>query len=47
MSIETTLFAANLAVWLGLGGYVAFVAARGMRLEARLTQLERMRHDQD
>ncbi|MGE4552041.1 MAG: CcmD family protein [Desulfovibrionaceae bacterium] len=46
MNVETTLFAVNLAVWLGLGGYVAFLAVRARRLDTRLTQLERM-HDQD
>ncbi len=41
----TYLFAANLAVWLGLGGYVAFLAARAGGLERRLRQLERMSDD--
>lgn len=47
MSIGTILFVANLVVWLGLGGYMVFMAVRARRLEIRLSQLERMHHDHD
>jgi CcmD family protein len=42
MTSEAYLFAANLAVWLGLAGYVALLAARAGRIEKRLAQLERL-----
>lgn len=38
----TYLFVANVAVWLGIGGYVAFLAGRAARLERRVRQLERL-----
>lgn len=44
MSSEAYLFAANLAVWLGVAGYVALLAVRAARLEQRLSQMERL-HD--
>jgi CcmD family protein len=39
------LFAANAAVWLGLGGYLFFMARANARLERRLAQMEALRHD--
>jgi CcmD family protein len=36
------LFAANVVVWLGLGGYLAFLAGRSAGLERRVRQLERL-----
>ncbi len=40
MQTDTYLLLANIAVWLGLGGYAAFLQARSARLEQRLSQLE-------
>ncbi|MFP4169005.1 MAG: CcmD family protein [Desulfonatronovibrionaceae bacterium] len=34
------LLAANVAIWLGVGGYVLFLAARQIRLEKRIKHLE-------
>ena len=45
MCKENYLLAANVLVWLGLCGYLAFVASRQKRLERRLKQLETMHHD--
>jgi len=45
MGKETYLLAANVVVWLGLCGYLAFVAARQKRLEQRLKQLETLNDD--
>lgn len=45
MSTEQYLIFANVAVWLGLGGYVAFLAARLSGLEGRLRRLAALRGD--
>lgn len=45
MGKETYLLAANVAIWLGLCGYVLFLAARQKRLENRLKQLETLHDD--
>ena len=45
MSNQGYLLAANVVVWLGLCGYMAFVASRQKRLERRLKQLEALQHD--
>jgi len=38
------LFAANVVVWLGIGGYLAWLAVGQRRLARRLEHLELMRH---
>ena len=40
MDYQTYLLAANVAVWLGLGGYLAFLGARQRSLAARIRQME-------
>jgi len=40
MGKEQYLFAANIIVWVGIGCYVAFLAASQKRLERRLKRLE-------
>jgi len=45
MGKENYLLAANVVVWLGVCGYVVFVAARQKHLERRLKQLETLRND--
>jgi len=40
MNASTYLMAANAAVWIGVAGYVAWLATRQRRLERRLKQLE-------
>ncbi len=40
MSATTYLFIANVAVWLGVAGYLAFMAAKSSGLEKRVQQLE-------
>lgn len=45
MGKENYLLAANVLVWLGLCGYLGFVASRQKRLERRLKQLETLHHD--
>ena len=45
MGKESYLLAANVVVWLGICGYLAFVAARQNHLERRLKQLEALRDD--
>jgi len=45
MGNQTYLLAANVIVWLGICGYVAFLATRQGRLERRLKQLEALQDD--
>jgi CcmD family protein len=45
MGKEGYLLAANAVVWLGLCGYLAFLASRQKRLEQRLKQLETLKND--
>lgn len=40
MNASSYLMVANIAVWLAVAGYVAFLATRQRRLERRLKQLE-------
>ena len=44
MDYQTYLMAANIAVWLGLGGYLAFLGMRQKALATRIRQMEMM-HD--
>ena len=39
------LLCASMAVWLGIGGYAAFLAAAQNRLERRVRQLEMFRDE--
>jgi CcmD family protein len=41
----TWLLAANVAVWLGLGAYVAFLGCKQRVLSNRLQQMEMLKHD--
>ncbi|MFW5733559.1 MAG: CcmD family protein [Oceanidesulfovibrio sp.] len=41
------LIAGNAVVWLGVGGYLAFLALNQKRIGERLTQLERLTCDED
>ena len=41
------LIAGNAVVWLGFGGYLAFLAMNQKRLGERLTQLERLSSHED
>ena len=45
MDTLTWVVAANAAVWLGLGAYLAFMGVAQRRLAARLAQLELLNHD--
>jgi CcmD family protein len=40
MNTPAFLLAANIVVWLGIGGYVLFLANSQKRLERRLRQME-------
>lgn len=40
MDYQTYLLAANVAVWLGLGGYLALLGMRQKTLAARIRQME-------
>ena len=40
------LLAANAAVWIGLGGYIFFVARRQAMMEQRLQHLEALDNEQ-
>ncbi|MBU1001237.1 MAG: CcmD family protein [Proteobacteria bacterium] len=42
MDYQTYLLVANVAVWLGVGGYLAFLAARQRRLNTRIRQMEQL-----
>ncbi|MGE4192728.1 MAG: CcmD family protein [Pseudodesulfovibrio sp.] len=40
MSATTYIFIANVAVWLGVAGYLAFLGSRSATLEKRIRQIE-------
>lgn len=44
MDYQTYLFAANVAVWLGVGGYLLLLGARQRRMETRIRQMEQLRN---
>jgi CcmD family protein len=41
------LFIANVAVWLGIAGYLAFLAAKSRGIAKRIDQLEMLKDDHD
>ena len=45
MDTQTWIILANAAVWIGMGAYLAFLAARQRALAARLSQMEMLDHD--
>ena len=45
METLTWIVIANAAVWIGLGAYLAFLAAQQRALAARLSQWEMLNHD--
>ncbi|NJB67397.1 CcmD family protein [Desulfobaculum xiamenense] len=45
MDYTAYLLVANVAVWLGVGGYMMFIGARQRRFELRLAQMEQLRDD--
>ncbi|WP_291327326.1 CcmD family protein [Desulfovibrio sp. UCD-KL4C] len=42
---ETYLLIANIAVWIGIAGYLVFIAAKGAAMERRIAQLEILDND--
>ncbi len=44
MDYQTYLLAANVAVWLGIGGYLLLLGARQRRIETRIRQMEQLRN---
>ena len=47
MSATTYLFIANAAVWLGVAGYLVFMASKSAGLERRVQQLELLGDNDD
>ncbi|CCH50430.1 CcmD family protein [Pseudodesulfovibrio piezophilus] len=47
MSAITYLFIANCAVWLGVAGYLIFLASKSCGLEKRMQQLELLGDEND
>ena len=47
MSATTYLFIANAAVWLGVAGYLIFMASKSTGLERRVQQLELLGENND
>lgn len=45
MDYQTYLLAANVAVWCGIGGYLAFMAMRQRGIETRIRQMEQIADD--
>ena len=45
MDTLTWVIMANAAVWIGIGSYMAFLAARQRSLATRLAQMEMLNHD--
>lgn len=42
MDYQTYLLAANVAVWLGVGGYLLLLGARQRRIELRIRQMKEL-----
>ncbi len=47
MSAQELLWAANVAVWLGILGYMFFLGAKSRQIELRLSQLELEEEEHD
>ena len=47
MSSTMYLFIANCVVWVGVAGYLAFLATKTVGLEARVRQIELLGDDND
>ncbi|MCJ2162947.1 MULTISPECIES: CcmD family protein [unclassified Pseudodesulfovibrio] len=47
MSATSYIFIANVAVWLGVAGYLVFLASKSTGLEKRVRQLELLGEDHD
>lgn len=45
MTSLSWLLAANIAVWIGLGGYLTCLALTQRRIEQRLRSMELLHHD--
>lgn len=45
MTLTSYLLAANAAVWIGLAGYIFFLARKQALLDQRLQLLEAMEHE--
>ena len=45
MDAQTWGLLANAGVWIGIGAYLAFLAARQRTLAARLSRMEMLDHD--
>lgn len=45
MNTLTWVILTNAAVWVGIGAYLALMAARQRSLNARLAQMEMLRHE--
>ncbi len=43
--MTTYIFIANIAVWLGIGGYTAFLSLKQKKLTTRIKQLEQIHND--
>lgn len=43
MDYQIYLLSANVAVWLGIGGYLLLLGARQRHMETRIMQMERLR----
>lgn len=47
MTNEIYLLMANVAVWLGIAGYVSFLGAKSVSMERRITQMEQLDNDSE
>lgn len=47
MSATTYIFIANVAVWLGVAGYLVFLASKASGLEKRVRQIELLGDNND
>lgn len=45
MDYTSYLMIGNVAVWLGVGGYILFLSSRQRRYELRLKQMEQLRDE--
>lgn len=47
MNNEIYLFVANVAVWIGIAGYLAFLGTRSVSMERRISQMEHLKNDSE
>ncbi|WP_084407609.1 CcmD family protein [Maridesulfovibrio bastinii] len=47
MTNQIYLMVANVAVWIGIAGYVAFLGLKSVSIERRINQMEQLENDSE